>query len=68
MINELSILREVKSNFVAEAKFAFQDRSNLYLGLELLSGGSLRYHLKMGVRFSESQARFIIACVIQGTR
>jgi serine/threonine protein kinase len=48
------------------AKFAFQDRENLFLGLELLTGGSLESHLKSNYIFSEEQTKFIIACIIQG--
>lgn len=32
---------------------AFQDRENLYLVMDLLSGGDLRYHIGKNRRFSE---------------
>lgn len=32
---------------------AFQDRENLYLVMDLLTGGDLRYHLIKNRRFSE---------------
>lgn len=45
-------------------QYAFQDRENLYLVLDLLQGGDLRYHVARHRRFSEEQTRFFIACII----
>ena len=33
--------------------YAFQDRENLYLVMDYLSGGDLRYHICRNKRFSE---------------
>ena len=38
--------------------FAFQDRENLYLVMDLLNGGDLRYHIGRQRRFSEDQTSF----------
>ena len=35
--------------------YAFQDRENLYLVMDLMTGGDLRYHLAKNRRFSEEQ-------------
>lgn len=35
-------------------RFAFQDRQNLYLGLDWLEGGDLRYHICRRRSFSEA--------------
>ena len=49
--NELHFLRmivdgaERSSKFVANVHYAFQDAANLYIVLDLLSGGDLRFHL-----------------------
>lgn len=45
--------------------FAFQDRDNLYLVMDLLTGGDLRYHLARERKFSEDQTKFFIACLVQ---
>ena len=37
--------------------YAFQDQKNLYLIMDLLSGGDLRYHLAKRKRFTEEQTR-----------
>ena len=35
--------------------YAFQDRTSLYLVMDLLTGGDLRYHISKYRRFSEEQ-------------
>ncbi len=35
--------------------YAFEDRENLYLVIDLMSGGDLRYHIGKTRRFSEVQ-------------
>ena len=39
--------------------FAFQDKDNLYLVLDLLSGGDLRYQLNRNNTFTEDQTSII---------
>lgn len=36
--------------------YAFQDRENLYLAMDLMSGGDLRYHINRIKIFSEEQS------------
>jgi len=36
-------------------QYAFQDYDNLYLVMDLLTGGDLRYHISRQKRFSEEQ-------------
>jgi len=47
-------------------KFAFQDRENLYLVMDLLTGGDLRFHICFHRKFSEEQSKFFVACIVQG--
>ena len=44
--------------------YAFQDNNNLYLVMDILSGGDLRYHISRYRRFSEEQTRFFIAYMV----
>ena len=44
--------------------YAFEDRENLYLVIDLMSGGDLRYHIGKHRRFSEKQTKFFIACML----
>lgn len=44
--------------------YAFQDRENLYLVMDLMPGGDLRYHICRHYKFTEEQTQFIIACLV----
>ena len=44
--------------------YAFDDRENLFLVIDLMQGGDLRYHLAKHKKFSEEQTRFFIACML----
>ena len=59
----LSILRHP---FIVNMNCAFQDYDNLYLVMDLLTGGDLRYHLCKIRQFSENETKFFIACLILG--
>ena len=59
----LSILRHP---FIVNMNCAFQDDENLYLVMDLLTGGDLRYHLCKIRRFSEDETKFFIACLLLG--
>ena len=43
---------------------AFQDYDNLYLVMDLLTGGDLRYHISRHKRFSEEQTSNIYLIII----
>lgn len=45
--------------------FAFSDNENLYLVMDLLLGGDLRYHITRRRKFSDETTKFFIACLIQ---
>ena len=47
--------------------YAFQDYDNLYLVLDLLTGGDLRYQISRHPRqyFSEIETKFFISCLIE---
>lgn len=42
-------------SFLVNMNCSFQDRDNLYLVMDLLTGGDLRYHIGKMRRFSENQ-------------
>eukprot|EP00826_Nyctotherus_ovalis_P043354 TRINITY_DN4556_c0_g1_i1.p1 TRINITY_DN4556_c0_g1~~TRINITY_DN4556_c0_g1_i1.p1 ORF type:complete len:229 (-),score=42.01 TRINITY_DN4556_c0_g1_i1:464-1150(-) len=73
VLNERSILSKLSYKFIVNIAYAFQDRENLYLVMDLLTGGDLRYHFSKRKRFSESETRnssnnigFFAACIILG--
>lgn len=44
--------------------YAFQDRENLYLVMDLLLGGDLRYHIARKRKFTEAETKFFICCLV----
>lgn len=55
VMNERQILTQLHNPFIVNMYYAFQDRENLYLVMDLLSGGDLRYHICKHRRFTEEQ-------------
>lgn len=53
VLNERKILESLNHNFIANMHYAFNDRDNLYLVMDLLSGGDLRYHITKIQKFTE---------------
>ncbi|ETO18691.1 hypothetical protein RFI_18561 [Reticulomyxa filosa] len=52
--------------FVTSLKYAFMDESTLYLVLDLMIGGDLKYHLNHEKVFNEERSRFYAAQVLLG--
>ena len=44
-MNERQLLSDLKHTFIINMLYAFQDRDNLYMVMDYLSGGDLRYHI-----------------------
>jgi hypothetical protein len=55
VINEKSILEQISNPFIINMKSSFQDREYLYMTMEYLRGGDLRYHLCFYEFFNEEQ-------------
>jgi serine/threonine protein kinase len=52
---ERDLLAKIKHPFIVNMNFAFQDQDNLYLVMDLLTGGDLRYHISRKKKFTEEQ-------------
>ena len=63
---EREFLSKLKHPFIVNMHCAFQDFENLYLVMDLLTGGDLRYHVCKLRRFSEIKTKFFIACLLLG--
>ena len=61
--SEMQFLCILNHPFIVNMHYAFQDNDNLYLVMDMLSGGDLRYHCSRYRTFSEEQTRFFIACI-----
>ena len=64
IMSERNLLSRLKHPFIVNMHFAFQDFSKLYLVMDLLSGGDLRYHIAKRKTFSEQETKFFIANLI----
>ena len=62
--SEREFLSKLNHPFIVNMHYAFQDKENLYLVMDMLSGGDLRYHVSRYRKFSEEQTRFFIANMI----
>ena len=63
---EREFLSKLRHPFIVNMNCAFQDYENLYLVMDLLTGGDLRYHLCKFRHFSEEETKFFIACLLLG--
>ena len=61
---ERDLLSKIFHPFIINMQYAFQDKDHLYLVLDLLSGGDLRFHLCLTKKFTEEQSKFLISCII----
>lgn len=77
VLNERKLLAQLHHPFLVNMFYAFQDQENLYLALDLLLGGDLRYHMTKRKFFTEEESsirgvilnmciEFIVACIVIG--
>ena len=62
--SERDMLELMHHPFIINMHFSFQDTENLYIAMDLLTGGDLRYHICKHKKFFEEQTKFFIACII----
>lgn len=61
-VNEQQALAAVESKFVVNLKYSFHSKDDVYLILDLMTGGDLGFHLRMRGKFPKSQ------CLYYGAR
>ena len=61
IMSERNLLSKLHHSFIVNMYFAFQDFYNLYLVMDLLTGGDLRFHIAHKKVFTEDQTKFFIA-------
>ena len=66
VLGEKNLLTKLHHPFIVNMIYSFQDIDYLYLVMDLLPGGNLRYHLCIKRRFKEKQNKFLIACILVG--
>ena len=66
ILGEKNLLSQLHHPFIVNMVYSFQDLDYLYLVMDLLPGGNLRYHLCVKRRFNEKQNKFLIGCILVG--
>lgn len=61
---ELELMCRIDSDFIVNVQYAFHDPTTLYLVMDLMEGGDLRYHHAKIRKFKHEQTQFFIACLI----
>ena len=59
VLNERYLLSQLCFPFLVNMNFAYQDSAKIYLVMDLLAGGDLRYHLCRIKTFSEEQTSIL---------
>ena len=66
ILGEKKLLSILHHPFIVNMIYSYQDQDYLYLVMDLLPGGNLRYHLSKMKKFKETQNKFLIACILVG--
>jgi serine/threonine protein kinase len=66
IMNERNLLGLLKHPFIVNLHYAFQNKQNLYLVIDFMPGGDLRYYYSTHPQLSEAKIRFIAACIVAG--
>lgn len=61
VLNEREILSRIDYPLIVNLRFSLQTPTDLYMILDLMQGGDVRYHLKQEKKFSPERAKFYIA-------
>ncbi|MBN3281408.1 ST32A kinase, partial [Polyodon spathula] len=60
VFKELQIMQSLEHPFLVNVWFSFQDEEDMFMVVDLLLGGDLRYHLQQNVQFTEATVRLYI--------
>jgi len=66
IMNERCLLGILRHPFIVNLHYAFQDDSKLYLVLDMMQGGDLRYYFVNSDGFNEDSLKFLSACILAG--
>jgi len=65
-MNERKALAAVESNFVVNLKYSFHSKEDVFLILDLMTGGDLGYHLHQKGRFPKKECLYYSARIMLG--
>ncbi|KAM9069034.1 serine/threonine-protein kinase 32C isoform 1-T1 [Sarcophilus harrisii] len=60
VFRELEILQDIEHVFLVNLWYSFQDEEDMFMVVDLLLGGDLRYHLQQNVQFTEETVKLYI--------
>ena len=63
---ERQVLSHIRNSFIVNLIYSFQDYENLYLVMDYLKGGDLRFHICKNRNITENQTKFFLACLTLG--
>ena len=55
IVNERKLLAHLRHPFIINMHYSFQDKENLYLVMDYLSGGDLRHQMNKIKKFTEEE-------------
>lgn len=61
IIEERNLLEKIHNAFICNLRYSFQDDENMFMILDLMLGGDLRFHLDRLGTFSVAQMQLIVA-------
>ncbi|KAJ3344425.1 hypothetical protein HDU83_005254 [Entophlyctis luteolus] len=61
IIQERDLLESIHCHFVCNLRYSFQDDENMFMVLDMMKGGDLRFALVKKGRFEEAAAKFLAA-------
>ena len=62
---EPEFMHKIRSEFIVNVQWAFQNEQYLFLVMDLMEGGNLHFHQSKIERFQPDQVKFFAACLIQ---
>ncbi len=67
-LNEQKVLAAVQSPFVVNLKYSFHSKDDIFLILDLMTGGDLSYHLQQKGKFPLRECRYYAARIMLGVQ
>ncbi|XP_069508535.1 serine/threonine-protein kinase 32A isoform X2 [Ambystoma mexicanum] len=60
VFKELQVMQLLEHPFLVNLWYSFQDEEDMFMVVDLLLGGDLRYHLQQNIRFSEESVKLFV--------
>ena len=64
VLREQEILTSLEHPFLVNLWFTFQDEEDMFMVVDLLLGGDLRYHIQQGVKFDAERIKLYLCEIV----